>query len=258
MDEKEDDSIGRGIWKIKTSDLSILINSNSSKQLVSPFIHNSKLQVVARISLRATPASNGQISLRFQIISFHSNCSRCILQIKCDQPYFDKTNNTSYSVSHTIAKSSLLSPSIISITYSMKTQKKTCCSSIKSNTDYNQHNQSRLIPSNAKPISFECTVTSSLLKEVANKAVHQSGYAYDGVCLLKSIRDPMTNTGWGIYLVRNRDGSSNHITIQPKHSKACSIRAWVDIEAESIMFYTSSYYGNSSNRPHSDEHYMTP
>eukprot|EP01084_Bolivina_argentea_P110988 198120_1 len=253
MDEKEDDSIGRGIWKIKTSDLSIIINSynpesGSRKRLVSPLIHNSKLQIVARISVYAQPTNNGQVSLQFQMNSSHSNYSSCLLQIKCDQPYFDKTNNTSYSVSHTIAKSSLLSPSIISITYSMKTPKGTRCFSSPSDSNYNQYNQSRVIPSNAKPIPFEFTVTSSSLKEVASKAAYQG--SYDGTYFLKSIRDPMTNTAWGIYLVCGYYQRQYSIMIQPTHSKAYSIQAWVDIEAESIMFYQATQSTDLSKSQH--------
>eukprot|EP01083_Nonionella_stella_P266154 900739_1 len=252
-DEKVDDSLGRGTWKVKTSDISLLINSNdSNKQLASPLIFNAKSKIATRITLTARPENNGKVSLHFK--SHSSRNGNFNLEIMC-KPYFDKSNNESNSVDiYKVDKSSLLSPNTISIVYAITFSKKRCFA-YSDTKNINHYSIPPTLSPNYKPISFQCSFDAAILSELReneSQTRDSSGYyrkilaAYP----LQSIHESATNTTWLLCLT-----SDYHIAIQPVTSRADTIHSWIEIECPALLFYQCHSlkfdrkdYGLSSNK----------
>eukprot|EP01083_Nonionella_stella_P069504 185304_1 len=233
-----------GTWNITKSQITTLVqsdNPNDRPSLVSPLQYNPKKQIAFRIQLTASPASNGMINLCFQLnVSLYNSYFR--LQISCNQPYFSKTDNTS-SVSQSVNKSTLLSCNGMAIRYTVQPpQDSGVFSAPDSYVNYNQMSQNNAssLPSGIKPISFECTVTSAMMQQVATKAVYQSNRYYSGVLLLKSIHDTVTNTMWSLYLQCSSYQRQYSLVMQAQHTKADLIYAWIDIECPEVMYYGCS------------------
>eukprot|EP01083_Nonionella_stella_P226036 803142_1 len=231
-----------GTWNITKSQITTLVqsdNPNDRPSLVSPLQYNPKKQIAFRIQLTASPASNGMINLCFQLnVSLYNSYFR--LQISCNQPYFSKTDSTSYSVSQSVNKSTLLSCNGMAIRYTVQPpQDSGVFSAPDSYVNYNQMSQNNAssLPSGIKPISFECTVTSAMMQQVATKAVYQSNQYYSGVLLLKSIHDTVTNTMWSLYLQCSSYQRQYSLVMQAQHTKADLIYAWIDIECPEVMYY---------------------